>query len=61
MIGAGVLFTLVVSACSPVNDSCEDGVNSIQPSQEICEQIIADQRLFSAECKPVEGVARTKS
>lgn len=58
MINAGVLFTLVVAACSPVKDSCENGIQSIQPSEDICNQIISDERLFNAECKPVDGVAR---
>jgi hypothetical protein len=56
MINAGVLFYLTTAVCSPVNDTCENAIVSFYPEKEVCEQVIIDERLFSAECLPVNGV-----
>lgn len=58
MIATGVLFYLTTSACSPVNDACEEAVLTIHTSQEVCELVILEERIFNGQCLPVEGIAR---
>lgn len=58
MIASGVLFTLVVAACSPAEINCEDGILTVFTSKEECERVIAEERIFNAQCIPVNGVAR---
>ncbi|OAT26694.1 hypothetical protein M976_02855 [Buttiauxella ferragutiae ATCC 51602] len=58
MISAGVLFTLAVAACSPSDINCEDGVLTVFTSEKACEEVIFEERLFNAQCIPINGVAR---
>lgn len=60
MISTAVLFYLSISACSPVTAECTDGMKEIYSSLQECERVIYEEKMLSAECKPVEGVAHQK-
>lgn len=51
------LFALVLTICSS-SINCTDVVKEVYDTQAQCEQVIYEERLFTANCYPVEKIVR---
>ncbi|HGC8055381.1 DUF1482 family protein [Yersinia kristensenii] len=50
-----LLFALVVSVC-PAHEICRDIVYEVYDTQQECEKVIFENRLFNGNCYPVDAI-----